>query len=215
MIAINAPEVQAIAVNECGEGLRLLLDTVRLRVDVSGENAKVIGYQPDFRVRADVERRLRAAAGALPPGVCLQVKEGFRPLHIQAEIFRRYLNRLQERHPSCSHEWLYAEASKYIAPPEAATHVTGGAVDVTLIDEKGAAFDLGTDYDASPETCGYKCYSRAPDISPEAKRHREILFGVMSSAGFVNYPYEWWHWSYGDRYWAHLSNKTAAIYGPV
>ena len=25
---------------------------------------------------------------------------------------------------------------------------------------------------------------------------------ALSTAGFVNYPTEYWHWSYGDRYWA-------------
>jgi hypothetical protein len=35
------------------------------------------------------------------------------------------------------------------------------------------------------------------------------------SAGLVNYPTEWWHWSYGDRYWALLTGADHAIYGPV
>jgi hypothetical protein len=25
----------------------------------------------------------------------------------------------------------------------------------------------------------------------------------MQAHGFVNYPTEWWHFSYGDRYWAY------------
>jgi len=37
----------------------------------------------------------------------------------------------------------------------------------------------------------------------------------MTVAGFVNYPTEWWHWSYGDRYWAYATHRSAAIYGPV
>jgi zinc D-Ala-D-Ala dipeptidase len=31
----------------------------------------------------------------------------------------------------------------------------------------------------------------------------------------VNYPTEWWHWSYGDRYWAVMTDAPAALYGPV
>jgi D-alanyl-D-alanine dipeptidase len=31
----------------------------------------------------------------------------------------------------------------------------------------------------------------------------------------VNYPTEWWHWSYGDRYWALMTGAPAALYGPV
>ena len=34
----------------------------------------------------------------------------------------------------------------------------------------------------------------------------------MTSAGFVNFPAEWWHWSYGDREWANLQkNKTGNL----
>jgi len=35
----------------------------------------------------------------------------------------------------------------------------------------------------------------------------------MEAAGFVNYPTEWWHWSFGDRYWAFCAGEHEAIYG--
>ncbi|MEK8108013.1 hypothetical protein NKG94_28990 [Micromonospora sp. M12] len=31
----------------------------------------------------------------------------------------------------------------------------------------------------------------------------------------VNYPTEWWHWSYGDRYWALMTGAPQTRYGPV
>lgn len=37
----------------------------------------------------------------------------------------------------------------------------------------------------------------------------------MTSAAFVNYPSEWWHWSYGDKYWAAMLNRPYALYGFV
>lgn len=37
----------------------------------------------------------------------------------------------------------------------------------------------------------------------------------MTAAGFVNYPSEWWHWSYGDRYWAVCEKQPHALFGPV
>jgi D-alanyl-D-alanine dipeptidase len=36
----------------------------------------------------------------------------------------------------------------------------------------------------------------------------------MESTGFVNYGYEWWHYSYGDRYWA-CARLEPALYGPL
>ena len=38
---------------------------------------------------------------------------------------------------------------------------------------------------------------------------------MLGVVGLVNYPTEWWHWSYGDRYWALISGADAALYGPV
>ena len=38
---------------------------------------------------------------------------------------------------------------------------------------------------------------------------------MLTWSGFVNYPTEWWHWSYGDRYWALTTGAAAALYGPV
>jgi D-alanyl-D-alanine dipeptidase len=35
----------------------------------------------------------------------------------------------------------------------------------------------------------------------------------MRATGFVNYPTEWWHWSYGDRYWAYALGKRIAFFG--
>jgi len=36
----------------------------------------------------------------------------------------------------------------------------------------------------------------------------------MHSAGFSNFPGEWWHFSYGDRVWAAYLRKTHAILRP-
>ncbi|ABX41733.1 hypothetical protein Cphy_1358 [Lachnoclostridium phytofermentans ISDg] len=32
---------------------------------------------------------------------------------------------------------------------------------------------------------------------------------MHGKGGFVNYPTEWWHWSYGGCYWAFLNNCDA------
>jgi D-alanyl-D-alanine dipeptidase len=42
----------------------------------------------------------------------------------------------------------------------------------------------------------------------------DILADAMNAAGLVNYPAEWWHWSYGDRYWAFQASHGTALYGP-
>jgi D-alanyl-D-alanine dipeptidase len=44
---------------------------------------------------------------------------------------------------------------------------------------------------------------------------RDLLSSVLNEAGLINYPTEWWHWSFGDRYWALRTGRPAALYGPV
>jgi len=55
----------------------------------------------------------------------------------------------------------------------------------------------------------------ASDVPEKARKRREELVRAMEKAGFVNYGHEWWHYSYGDRYWALLRGESAAIYGPA
>jgi zinc D-Ala-D-Ala dipeptidase len=57
--------------------------------------------------------------------------------------------------------------------------------------------------------------SRTPaPVTAAGRRHRDILASAMTAAGLVNYPAEWWHWSYGDRYWAFQADRGTALYEP-
>ncbi len=109
---------------------------------------------------------------------------------------------------------MRSAASRYVSPPEIAPHSAGAAVDLTLADADGRELDLGTRMNASPEESAGACYTQAATITAEAREHRDILGAALTSAGLVNYPTEWWHWSYGDRYWALESGAIAACYGP-
>lgn len=42
-----------------------------------------------------------------------------------------------------------------------------------------------------------------------------LLRDCMLTAGFAPYDGEWWHFSYGERDWAHYYKKPNAIYGQV
>jgi D-alanyl-D-alanine dipeptidase len=47
------------------------------------------------------------------------------------------------------------------------------------------------------------------------KKNRKIMFDALTKAGMSNYPKEYWHWSYGDLWWAERNQKEYAIYGPI
>ena len=104
--------------------------------------------------------------------------------------------------------------SRFVAPLEVAPHVAGAAVDLTLVDATGEELDLGTPIDATPEQSDGRCYFAADGIGADARAHRDLLARVLTSVGLVNYPTEWWHWSYGDRYWALVTGAPHALVRP-
>lgn len=75
--------------------------------------------------------------------------------------------------------------------------------------------DMGTVFDAIPEETENATFFHADNISKEARRNRDILAHALQSVGFINYWTEWWHWSYGDRYWAAVTGALHALYHAV
>ncbi|MER5736418.1 M15 family metallopeptidase [Streptomyces sp. NPDC002262] len=210
IVLMSDPQVAAVPVAECGEPL----------VDVRREGALLVDRRKQdpadafAHLREGVLGRLVKAQGLLPEGLRLLFVEGYRPPSLQREYFEEYAGRLREAHPDLSPGEIHSAASRYVSPPEIAPHSAGAAVDLTLADADGRELDLGTRMNADPEESGGACYTDAAGISPEARSHRELLGGVLTAAGLVNYPTEWWHWSFGDRYWALKTGAAAALYGP-
>jgi D-alanyl-D-alanine dipeptidase len=85
-------------------------------------------------------------------------------------------------------------------PADTAPHPTGGAVDLTLAD--------GDDTVPLP-AC------RAGPVPPPPAGTRRLLTAALAAVGLVNHPARWWHWSYGDRFWAWATRAPHARYGPA
>jgi D-alanyl-D-alanine dipeptidase len=166
-------------------------------------------------VRRAVSEKLIAAQASLAKNVNLLIKECFRPLSLQKLFYERWLSKVASNHPDWTPDQLRQEASVWVAPIEVAPHSTGGAVDLTLMDGNGHELDMGTTFNANPIETRDAIYFMASGISSLARKNRSILKEAMESVGFVNYPTEWWHWSYGDRYWAFATKQQEAFYGSV
>lgn len=194
----------------------LLADPVvhAVRVRDNGEPLIPLSFAPDVLVRAGLASRLIDARAALPSGVDLRVIEGHRSVADQRAIIDEYSSELRVLHPDADETELTRLYSRFVAPIAVAPHVAGAAVDLTLVDDAGEELWMGTAVDATPERSAGACFFDA-DVDPTARHHRTILADVLSGAGLVNYPTEWWHWSYGDRYWAVTTNAAHARYGPV
>jgi D-alanyl-D-alanine dipeptidase len=166
-------------------------------------------------VRQDVAARLATAQTLLSGGLRIRVVEGHRSVADQLSIIARYSAEVCAARPGISPGDLDRLVSRFVSPLAVAPHVAGAAVDLTLVDAHGDEVDMGTPVDATPEQSAGACYFASTDISRFARSHRRLLATVLTWSGFVNYPTEWWHWSYGDRYWALATGAPAAVYGPV
>lgn len=214
VILISDNRVKRIPIQESNEPLvDILQEYPELKVDLDRKYVQNKSKSISL-ARKDVGRRLIKAQEHLPPGIKFLIKECHRPLAVQREFWQGYQQILSKDNPGWSELQLYEECSKYSAPPDVAPHATGGAVDLTLIDEKGEWLDMGTEFNASPHTTNGATYTSAENISAIAKKNRKILILAMAHGGFVNYPTEWWHWSYGEKYWAMATKNPVAIYGP-
>ena len=212
IILISNPRVLQIPIQENNDSLVDIRGYPQFTVDTRKSNSS----DSYFKLRESIIDMLLEANKFLPDGIKFLIIEGYRPLSLQTRYFNNYLNKLKQTHPDWDDKKLYEEAGKYVAPPDIIPpHTTGGAVDLTLIDSTGKELGMGTEINESPEESLNKVYTDSPDISETAKTNRQILINAMTKAGFVNYPYEWWHWSYGDRYWAYITNQQFALFGSI
>ncbi|WP_394618275.1 M15 family metallopeptidase [Lentzea sp. JNUCC 0626] len=173
-----------------------------------------LDFAPGVLVREGLARRLDVARALLPSGVDLRVIEGHRAIADQNAIIERYTAELRELHPAADEVEIGRLSSRFVAPLAVAPHVAGAAVDLTLVTSSGAELWMGTAVDATPEESDGRCFFAA-EVDDEARHNRTVLAAALGDAGLVNYPTEWWHWSYGDRYWALLTGADHALYGPV
>ncbi len=215
-ITLSDPRVASKPTIECSEELVSIVNVNdKILIDTSQENIDILGYSPEFLVRKTVADKLVCAGKSLPDHLFLLVKETLRPISFQKFIFNRRLSRLAAENPELPETNLIELNSMYIAPPRVAGHPTGGAFDVTLCDAMRQELDLGCNYDEDEKSSSGRCFSFSENLPEEVKTNRGTLFNCLRDQGFINYPFEWWHWSYGDIYWAAINNEPHAIYGAV
>lgn len=210
MILLSDPRVRSVPVRECGEPLVQVTDVASLRLDDREKDIHGVWGQ----VRSGVLDRLKLVAAALPAHTALLVIEGRRSRAEQQRRFDTYADKLRQSGVTDPAE-LRVRTSAFVSPVEVAPHCAGAAVDVTLVDDGGAELDMGGPVNGHRFGAEASCPMDAVGISDNARRARRLLAVAMGDAGFVNYPPEWWHWSYGDRYWALATGAESALYGPV
>lgn len=116
---------------------------------------------------------LKASAAARRAGYTLKVFDAYRPPAAQA-VF-----------------WALITDPRYVSDPSlGSTHTRGVAVDVTLVDQDGAALDMGTSFDVMDD----RSHHDRDDLPIAVQRNRSMLLGIMLQAGFQSIATEWWHY---------------------
>ena len=92
--------------------------------------------------------------------------------------------------------WNLVHDDRYVADPaKGSLHNRGLAIDMTLVDTKtGKELQMGTGFDDFTEKA-HPDHTQFPD---EILANRKILRSVMEKNGFVQFPTEWWHYSWPD-----------------
>jgi D-alanyl-D-alanine dipeptidase len=94
-------------------------------------------------------------------------------------------------------------------------YASGGSVDVILVGEYDEPVEMGQLRHSSEMAHEELDDIHSVEISPEIRQHRQALAAALASAGFVNHPGQWWHWSFGDAYWAAATHVPSAIFEAV
>ncbi len=223
----NLGEWKTIPIQECGEKLLSLgrLDKkLRLRVEPMYFNRNISGSISDAYLRESLVSKIEQALKLLPNNMELVLWDGWRPLATQQALFDMFKEQILSEEPNLPKEELIKRASVYVSlpssdPTKPSPHNTGGAIDLTLAYRNGKLLDMGTDFDDFTKKAQTIFFEKEEDTLQKHeivyRENRRLLYAVMTSVGFTNYPEEWWHFDYGNQFWASISGAPNAIYSNV
>lgn len=213
---------KSMIINECNEPLVSMKQIKDKNIIISPQYylQGVEGSIDDVLVRKEVAKKLKKVASNLPSGIKLVLLDGWRPIEVQKYLFLTYKQKFQKKIPAMSDSELVEYTSKYVSYPSInerspSPHFTGGAIDLTLCNDKGEWFNMGTDFDEMIPESQTDYFEKKEDITDEEREiinNRRLLYHSMISEGFTNYNEEWWHFDYGNQFWGYISNNNA-IYG--
>ena len=122
------------------------------------------------------------------PGCKALVLDALRPQRVQEELWAALAG---------------TDLQKYLADPaRGSIHSFGMALDITLLDENGIEFDMGTGFDDLTERSHpdlEQVLLANGEITQAQIDNRQLLRDAMAQAGFVGIRSEWWHYDFGDR----------------
>lgn len=214
-VPIAHQSVKDIPLTESGDELidLLTIDNPRLRPLATFHPQYANSYEGYSKIRKGVYERLLAMLDTLPDDVGIAYFEGFRTLAKQKEYFDAKFQEVLQTIPD--KEIAYKETCRHISPfiDNIPTHTTGAAIDITLFrtkDNESELLDMGKfDVIFGPND---QQDTFSQNTTMLQRQNRLLLLEAAAKSGLVNYGFEWWHYSYGDKVWASVKGEKAAIY---
>jgi D-alanyl-D-alanine dipeptidase len=206
---LSRDEINLIPIQECGEILVNIPITKKI-LHRDGEGKKWL----IAKLRKTTNQMLILASEHLPTDYKIMVMSAYIPIWMQQEVWDRKMVKTKLQNPGVTDQIeLEILNRKYAAYPKfGAPHNTGGSVDVIILDEKNNPLDMGSPFGG----VGKPNHTRYRELTHEQINNRQMLYWVMINAGFLNSnPFEWWHYSYGDRAWAAYKGEQFAIYNGI
>jgi len=168
-------------------------------------------------------------------GLELFLWDAYRPIACQRGLWEFFSARARTQMPDAGEAEISRSVRQYVSDPRQfdednprtwPVHATGGAVDLTLRDKRcGDLADMGAPFDEMSAVSHAGHFERLLQEGRIAGddirlRNRRALYWAMHEQGFTNYPYEFWHFDYGDQMYALTLKQrgvhaAAACYGYV
>lgn len=167
-------------------------------------------------MRVSLKKKIHAMLDFLPKNMGIAIFEAYSPPEVQERYFNNKVDELLKS--GLKKPEALVEASKWVSPPDIIpVHCTGAAVDLTLFEIKEDGTKQLVDMGVFGVIFGENPHPQtlAQNVSKLQQSNRRLLLRAASAAGLVNYGFEWWHFSYGDRAWASVRQADHAIYGLV
>jgi D-alanyl-D-alanine dipeptidase len=210
---------------ECGEQLVSLPDAAREGgVEVAfSERPHAHGLPRIFVLReGQIASFIDAASRLNRRGWVLKVEDGYRSREMQKYqgrmpalfdlILRKVVWELDGRTPEP--DFFFRRLLTLVAQiPKTGTHMSGSAMDISVLERAtGMEVDRGSPYIEMTE----RTPMNSPFVSSQARGNRQEITAIMRESGFVEYPFEFWHYSSGDVYEQLLNGSDQpARYGAI
>ena len=146
-------------------------------------------------LRPAAEALARVQASMRAQGYALRIYDCYRPVRaVQA-----FVAWAQDPHEQSRKALQYPDIDKHALIPgyiaDHSGHSRGATIDLGMDDcrhDGCTPLDMGTQFDFF----GSRAHTEADGLRSEQRDHRQRLLKAMAAEGFVNYPMEWWHYTF-------------------